>query len=384
MSKESTLSANYCYVECLQTWFKFRVGKSPEEFEAFALKNGVRLEDYNVTRRVPLDTLARLWQAAEKEFFNPHIALEAATCRPSGNFGIPEVLMLYSRSMADALNCLKNYSRLIHDTVLCNFEIRGGKSVFEIAFLNGFHPFNRFAAELFFSLFCENTAQYLIGRPFRIRAVGVEGGTDEQLKMYSEFFKVPTIKVFKGFVVEFDEDLSQAMILGHNPDILPTLERSAKTELSLLPNPMNLVDKVIQELLRQMQGNGDYYISSVAKNLGYTVRSLQRHLQNYGTEFSAVLDFFRKENSQFLLQQGQSSVKEIASILGFKNLASFYRAYKRWYGRAPKGGTQVLRAGMGSQLTQEVSSRGTFVNSNKLDSDKAQEIPNISEKPNET
>jgi AraC-like DNA-binding protein len=200
-----------------------------------------------------------------------------------------------------------------------------------------------------------------VGRPFKIRSVGVENASEVQLQVYQQFFKAPAMKCFKGFIVEFDEDLSAANIIGHNPDVIPTLERSAKTELALLPNPMNLVDKVIQELLKQMQGKGDFYINSIAKCLGYTVRSLQRHLQNYGTEYSSVLDFFRKENSQFLLQQGQHSVKEIASILGFKNLASFYRAYKRWYGRAPKGGSQVLRAGLGSQLTQEISARGTFV-----------------------
>lgn len=366
MNHDCVLSATYAYVDCLQAWFACGSEKSPLDFRLFAEKQGIHLENYSVSRRVPIDVLAKLWVAAEQSFGRPQLALEAAQCRPAGIFGIPEFLLTSSRSVADGLRYFNDYSRLVHDGLVCHFETRNARSVVELGFPKGHHPFNRYAIEILLGMLCGKSSQFLIGRPFKIRALNIEQAAPEHLELYSNFFKAPATLAPKGFVLEFDEDLTQALVLGGNPDVLATLEYSAKTELSLLSNPMNLVDRVIQELLKQMQTSSDFYVSSVAKSLGYTVRSLQRHLQNYGTEYSAILDFFRKENSQFFLLEGKYSVKEIAGILGFTNLASFYRAYKRWHGRAPKSGAELLRAGLGPRLVREVTSMSLFERSKRL------------------
>jgi len=73
----------------------------------------------------------------------------------------------------------------------------------------------------------------------------------------------------------------------------------------------------------------------IASSLQMSGRSLRRHLQYDGINFTQLLDEIQHEIADRLLKESSLSVKRIALQLGFDEPSSFSRAYKRWSGVSP-------------------------------------------------
>jgi len=76
-------------------------------------------------------------------------------------------------------------------------------------------------------------------------------------------------------------------------------------------------------------------IEAVAATLCMTSRTLRRKLDAEGTSYSQLLDDVRRSLAQDYLRTPMLSTDEIAAALGFGDVASFRRAFKRWTGRSP-------------------------------------------------
>lgn len=71
---------------------------------------------------------------------------------------------------------------------------------------------------------------------------------------------------------------------------------------------------------------------AIASQLKLTSRALWRRLAREGTSFSAVLDQVLYERTQALLRQDGRLFSDIAEELGYSELSSFHRAFRRWSG----------------------------------------------------
>jgi len=66
-----------------------------------------------------------------------------------------------------------------------------------------------------------------------------------------------------------------------------------------------------------------------------SVRSLNRVLNAEGTSYRESLDTLRRELAERHLAGDHLSIGEVGYLLGFSELSSFHRAFKRWTGRTP-------------------------------------------------
>jgi AraC-like DNA-binding protein len=76
-------------------------------------------------------------------------------------------------------------------------------------------------------------------------------------------------------------------------------------------------------------------IEWVAAKLGLTRRTLQRRLNERGTNFAALVGTVVQRQALDLLARGSEPLTGIALRLGYSDLAHFSRAFKRWTGMAP-------------------------------------------------
>jgi len=74
---------------------------------------------------------------------------------------------------------------------------------------------------------------------------------------------------------------------------------------------------------------------AVAEALYMHVRSLQRKLKDEGTTFKALLNGVRQELAYHYIRDSRLNVNEISFLLGFSDISSFSRAFKRWTGEPP-------------------------------------------------
>lgn len=74
---------------------------------------------------------------------------------------------------------------------------------------------------------------------------------------------------------------------------------------------------------------------SVAHSLQLNVRTLNRKLAELNTSYRGVVEKYKLEKALHLLETPNINMTEIAYQLGFADLSTFSRAFKRWTGYSP-------------------------------------------------
>ncbi len=107
-------------------------------------------------------------------------------------------------------------------------------------------------------------------------------------------------------------------------DTLPPAEKAPYLPLS------RTTDRVLQILL-----NGDLArvrADSVAESLGMSSTTLRRRLRADHTNYQFLLDRARQYRCEQVLRQAWQPGKCLADELGYLEVNSFYRAFRRWTG----------------------------------------------------
>ena len=92
---------------------------------------------------------------------------------------------------------------------------------------------------------------------------------------------------------------------------------------------------MIRHYLSAAPGNTLSTLSSMARLMNTSERTLKRRLHDEGTTFRALLAESRSAMAEALLKDGDQTLGEIAERLGFADLSTFSQAFKRWHGVAP-------------------------------------------------
>ena len=90
----------------------------------------------------------------------------------------------------------------------------------------------------------------------------------------------------------------------------------------------------VLKLLKQDDGFS-LGLDDIAQKLHVSKRSLHRSLEQEGTSFKLLLQKVKAQRAAALLQQGKSVI-EVADELDYSDSANFRRAFKTWFGLAPK------------------------------------------------
>lgn len=75
--------------------------------------------------------------------------------------------------------------------------------------------------------------------------------------------------------------------------------------------------------------------AQVAKTLGYSERTLRRRLAEADISFQQIADEVKFFKAKSYLLESSESVEAVAIKLGYKEAASFIRAFQRWSGETP-------------------------------------------------
>ena len=96
----------------------------------------------------------------------------------------------------------------------------------------------------------------------------------------------------------------------------------------------DIVNRVRSAILEQL-GEGGVTESCAAKSLHMSSRNLTRKLVAEGTSFKNLLLEIRTELANQYINDATLTLTEISYMLGFSEVSSFSRAYRRWTGQSP-------------------------------------------------
>jgi AraC-like DNA-binding protein len=118
-----------------------------------------------------------------------------------------------------------------------------------------------------------------------------------------------------------------------DPRTVETLEPLIDEEVAARPRLASFAERAVTHVASSLPECAD--AGELARAMRMSTRTLQRRLEQEGTKFTMVLDRARLQVARRLLEDPAVSLTEVAYRLGFADLATFSRAFKRWTGMPP-------------------------------------------------
>jgi AraC-like DNA-binding protein len=132
----------------------------------------------------------------------------------------------------------------------------------------------------------------------------------------------------------FDRAVLDRVQLHQHPELYALLRSQAERALERVATGLGPVDQVRRYLLARPPARIPD-ISTAARDLGLSARSLRRRLAEEATSYRALVRDILEASAGHMLSDPKSSIQETACALGFSNVGAFHRAFKRWTGMTP-------------------------------------------------
>ena len=136
--------------------------------------------------------------------------------------------------------------------------------------------------------------------------------------------------------IKFETKLLKTKNPFFNPMMSPFTENMEKDVFTFF-KPKEIIVKRVQHILNTYLGKAPEQISikQVCQDLHMSSATLQRHLAKEDQTFKNILDELRRKSAISLLQHSDFQISKISDCLGYANVTSFNRAFKRWFTSTP-------------------------------------------------
>jgi AraC-like DNA-binding protein len=134
--------------------------------------------------------------------------------------------------------------------------------------------------------------------------------------------------------ITFDREIADRRQMHQHPELYDLLRSEAQRRLDRMTTRVRPATRLRQYLLA-LAPSRIPEISTAARDLGTSERSLRRRLTAEGTSYRDVVRSALEASAGRLLRDSTHTIKETAVALGFADAAAFHRAFKRWTGMTP-------------------------------------------------
>ncbi len=287
----------------------------------------------DVDARFPHAAWLGLWQDMIDRTGSGSIGIDAAERLPWGYWDVIDYLFATSEDLGAALRRFERYFAIVSTGVAHELEPHG----------DSVHLVRRYAAgcqtrllapvEFAFAAIVGHTRMAL-GSHWCPRAVHFAAPAPSSDAPHRLFFGCPVHFDAATSVMVIDASLLSLRMPRPDPELCRILERHAELLVDHLRVDPDIVERVRRIIVGGLP-DADVSVARTARQLGMSVRTLQRRLQESGQTFEEVYDSTRRELARRYLGDAALSIQETAHLLAFEDLRGFYRAFRRWEGCTP-------------------------------------------------
>ena len=289
--------------------------------------------------RLPLDSVINLWEHARRSTGDEHIALDVAEFMPFGAYKTYDLLLATAPTVGDALRKAARYNGYVNDAFRPNLQLARDEARIEYSNCVDSKCNPPEYLEFIFACFLLRF-RLTTGVDLRPTEIHFRHSAPRDLSAYHRLFRArlrfnqPVTRVFMDASVL---RIPQLYADGATCELLEQYIRAAMT----LPG----VTDDLALTLRTALGSSPTHMTLgvAAKRLGISSRTLQRRLALRGLCYRELRRATRSEAALAMLSRDESTASQVADSLGFSELSSFSRAFKRWTGLSPRAHRRKLR-----------------------------------------
>jgi AraC-like DNA-binding protein len=302
--------------------------------------------------RVPARAAQRLLRVAGDTIADPSLGIDVAKQMHGTTMHAVGYTWLSSATLGEACRRMSRYMRVLSE--LWTMRIDEGGDGVRIAFaFRGTQPPAVWVHDWLAAGFVR-LCRITYGEAFAPLEVALVRGEPAPRAALDEWFRSPIVwGAERASVLVRREDLARPLPTG-NPEVALANERVALEYLERLDRT-DIVTQVRRRIL-ELLPSGSPTQTEIARGLALSPRTLHRRLADAGTSFADLLDDTRRELAGGYLQRSDYSIAEVAYLLGFAEVSSFNRAFRRWTGTPPSAVRRQLAAGgPGAPSTPELA-----------------------------
>jgi AraC-like DNA-binding protein len=284
---------------------------------------------------LPLGALHAFLEECETRSGERWLGIELAKTRPVGSHGIVEFFWRSAATLREGFQIFAAHARLLNEVA----EMRLTEAA-EASFVQRVraHPLGmgRHGNE-FFVATAVREVRALVSpdfSPIRARLAHPRPSGD-LAPLHRAMGTTEIVWSDPATGIDFDPRWLDAPLATADPSLATTLRAHTTAWLPwLAPDADAALDSKLSAFLHASIGT-PVSLESAARQLGASVRTLQRRLAERETTFQAVADGVLMEHASRLIATGAIPVSQVAGKLGYGSMAAFVRAFRRWTGTTP-------------------------------------------------
>ena len=281
--------------------------------------------------RVSLERFQDLNERALDLSGDPFFGLKSARYARPVHLGALGFAWLASGTLRCAFERLSRYSRVIQDKLLVELEDDGTVYCVRIdARIPLLRAPIREDGQLSVLLkFCRTIA----GEEFNPARVCFQQDEPPNTAFHYELFRCPIEFGAEATRMEIRREDADRRLAGSNEE-LASLNEHIVVKYLAHREKSDIVNQAKAAIIDAL-AEGQVTEQTVAEALHTTSRNLHRRLSQHDTSFGQLLTETRKELATQYINDRSKTLTEISYLLGFSEVSSFSRAYKRWTGVPP-------------------------------------------------
>tara|TARA_R110002167_G_scaffold346700_4_gene557446 strand:+ start:1372 stop:2394 length:1023 start_codon:yes stop_codon:yes gene_type:complete len=280
---------------------------------------------------LPLSVYKALWALAVSHTNDPYLGLRLAQNPHNNEMGLVSHVFFNSQNLREGLKQYIRYYSLINESITVQLKTQDDKAIVS------YHCSNP-------DYYCKQDIEHSLALSVtRIKEhISTDIALDEvhfehdchNLKLYEDFFACPVYFKQKQSALIFKKKYLDYTFPKKSAHLFHFLTTHLESLLTRIKNNTTLSDKV-SRLIEKSLSSGEFDAENISCSLHMSRHTLYRKLKAEGVSFHEILDKVRKNKALELLKKDQLALSEIAFLLGFSELSSFSRAFKKWTGSSP-------------------------------------------------
>ena len=281
--------------------------------------------------RYRLDSIDNLWRKASKIIDDPCFGLKAAELWHPSNFSALGYAMLASNTLRTAFERMDRYHRVLSDERPITLDETEEGLALTLVFSHEKRDIparNDAILAVTMSMCRLNYIEDLA--PVSVTLTHPKPSCSAR---FYEYFRSPVVFEAPANSLTLPIEAVDRNLPGSNPQLVELNDQVMIEYLAQLDQD-HITQKVRAVIIDQLP-SGNVTDESVARELYMSSRKLQRQLRSDDTTFTTLLNEIRQDLAQRYLREQDTSLTEIAFLLGFSESSAFSRAFRRWMGVTP-------------------------------------------------
>lgn len=278
----------------------------------------------------------RVWQAIEQQTGNELVGASMAPFFQLASMGLVGQAIMACDSIHQGLRSYVRYSQLtpLRDEVTLIEQDQ--QLIFQVKSSNPLLPYSHHSISSFLGFVIASLEQ-LSGQSIEIRGIGFvfeAPKSTETLALYQKIFNTDNIEFSqKTSWFSLDDRYKDVKNLAGNQSNFAMIDQLIdQKSKSGEPVTADKFCQQVQDYIRCNLGQSDVSLTKLAKSFSMSERKFQNELTRQKQSYSKLLSKVRQDYALELIAGEPLSVSDMAYLLGYQDINSFSRHFKKWYG----------------------------------------------------